>query len=137
MVWNCIRKLSPRDRNPLFEIYTAVIFHSFIMKFLTFVLVFHILMRKIRRILQINKRQLNFKPKQQKSKPINRGWLSCQAHAIGAGGLASIPGPVKSDTVSPTARHRCNVTLELCCPGAKPRRWAPPLVTSFGVIPRV
>ena len=25
-------------------------------------------------------------------------------------------------TVSPAARHRCNVFSELCCPGAKPRR---------------
>ena len=25
----------------------------------------------------------------------------------------------------------------LCCPGAKSRRWAPPLVTRFGVMPRV
>ena len=49
----------------------------------------------------------------------------------------SIPGPVKFDTVSPTARHRCDVFLELCHPGAKPRRWTPPLVTRFGIIPRV
>ena len=39
-------------------------------------------------------------------------------------------------TVSPTARHRCDVFTELCSPGAKPR-WAPPLVTRFGVISRV
>ena len=26
---------------------------------------------------------------------------------------------------------------DLCCPGAKPRRWAPPLITSFCVISRV
>ena len=32
--------------------------------------------------------------------------------------------------------HRCDVSSELCCPDAKPRRWAP-LVTRFGVIPRV
>ena len=25
--------------------------------------------------------------------------------------LSSIPGPVKSDTVSPTARHRCDVSV--------------------------
>ena len=48
----------------------------------------------------------------------------------------SIPGPVKS-AVSPTTRHRCDVSSELCCPGAKPRRWAPQLVTRFGVIRRV
>ena len=49
----------------------------------------------------------------------------------------SIPGSVKSDSVSPTVRHRCNVSSELCCPSAKPQRWAPPLVTRFGVIPVV
>ena len=49
----------------------------------------------------------------------------------------SIPGLVKSDTVSPTARHRCDASSELCYSGAKPRRWIPPLVTCFGVIPRV
>ena len=42
--------------------------------------------------------------------------------------------PVKSDTVSPMVRHRCDVSSELCCPGAKPRRWAPPFVLRFGVI---
>ena len=26
--------------------------------------------------------------------------------------------------MSPTTRHRCDVSSELCCPGAKPRRWA-------------
>ena len=51
--------------------------------------------------------------------------------AIGAGSLGSIPGPVKLDTVSSTARHRCNV------PGVKSRRWIPPLVTRFGVISRL
>ena len=35
----------------------------------------------------------------------------------------SIPGPVKSAQ----CRHRCYVFSELCCPGAKPRRWALPL----------
>ena len=35
----------------------------------------------------------------------------------------SIPGSVKSDVVSPSARHRCDVSSELCCPGVKPRRW--------------
>ena len=54
-------------------------------------------------------------------------------HAIGAGGLGS--GQIY--TVSPTTRHRCDVSSELCCPGAKPRRWAPQLVTRFGVIRRV
>ena len=36
--------------------------------------------------------------------------------------------------VSPTARHCYKVPSELCSPGAKPRRWALPLVTRFGVI---
>ena len=36
-------------------------------------------------------------------------------------------GPVKSDTVLPTARHRCDISSkELCCLGAMTRRWAPP-----------
>ena len=35
------------------------------------------------------------------------------------------------------ARHRCDVFSKLCRPGAKPQRWAPPLVTLFSVIPRV
>ena len=33
--------------------------------------------------------------------------------------------------------QRCDVSLELCLPDAKPRRWAPPLVTRFDVILRV
>ena len=56
---------------------------------------------------------------------------------IGSGGLGSIPGSVKSDTVSPTARHRYDVSSELCCPGAKPHRWTSSLVTCVGVILRV
>ena len=39
--------------------------------------------------------------------------------------------------MSPTTRHRCDVSSELCSPGAKPRRWAPQLVTRFGVLRRV
>ena len=39
--------------------------------------------------------------------------------------------------MSPTARHRCEVSSGLCCSGAKLGRWAPPLVIRFGVIPRV
>ena len=31
----------------------------------------------------------------------------------------------ESDAASPKARHRCDVSSKLCCPGAKPRRWAP------------
>ena len=37
---------------------------------------------------------------------------------------------VKSDL------HLCDVSSELCCPGAKFQRWTPP-PTGFGVIPRV
>ena len=39
------------------------------------------------------------------------GWHRGNDIAPGAGGL--IPGPVKSDTVSPTARHRCDISSEL------------------------
>ena len=46
----------------------------------------------------------------------------------------SIPGKIKSDTVSPQARYRCNVSSNLCSPGAKSRRLASPLVTRFGAI---
>ena len=54
--------------------------------------------------------------------------------AIGGEVWGLIPGPIKSDTVSPTARNRCDVSLELlCCPEARPLRWVPPLVTRFGV----
>ena len=35
------------------------------------------------------------------------------------------------------ARHHCDVSSGLCCPGANPRRWIPKLVTLFDVIPRV
>ena len=34
-------------------------------------------------------------------------------------------------------RRRCDVPSELCCPGAKSRRWISPLVTRFGVISRL
>ena len=57
--------------------------------------------------------------------------------AIGTEVLGMIPGPVKSNTMSPTARRRCDVSSELCCPGAKPQRWAPILISLFGVIPQV
>ena len=49
----------------------------------------------------------------------------------------SIPEPIKLDTVSPTARHRCKVSLKLCCPGVKPRKRPSSLVTRFVAIPRV
>ena len=48
----------------------------------------------------------------------------------------SIPGPVEFGTVSSMTRHRCDVSSELCCPGAKLLVRAPSLVTHFGVIPR-
>ena len=36
-------------------------------------------------------------------------------------------GPVKSDTVLPTTRHRCNISKEAVLPiGAMTRRWASP-----------
>ena len=51
--------------------------------------------------------------------------------------LGLIPRRVKSGTVSPAARHSCDVFSKLCCPSAKPGRWALPLVTGLDVIPRV
>ena len=35
--------------------------------------------------------------------------------ASGAGNYGSISGPVKSDAMSPAARHRCDVSSELYC----------------------
>ena len=60
-----------------------------------------------------------------------------KARAIGAGGLGFESRAGQIGTVSPTARHRCDVSSELCSPGAKLRRWAPQLVTRFGVIRQV
>ena len=54
--------------------------------------------------------------------------LLLSPHAIGTGGLGF---KSRVGQMSPTARHRCDVYLELCSPGAKPRRWAPPLVYTF------
>ena len=59
------------------------------------------------------------------------------AHAIGAGDLRLALRVGQIGTMPPTARHRCDVPSERCSQGAKPRRWAPPLVTRFGEIPRV
>ena len=59
------------------------------------------------------------------------------AHAIGARGLRFKSRASQIGAVSPTACHRGDVSSELCSPGDKLRRWAPPLVKSFGVIPRV
>ena len=55
--------------------------------------------------------------------------------AIGAEGLEFDSRAGQMDTVSPKA-HPCDVSLELYRPGIKSRRWTPPLVTRFGVIPR-
>ena len=41
---------------------------------------------------------------------------------IGAGGLQLVAGPVKLDTGSPVARHRCEFSSEQRCPGTKPRK---------------
>ena len=57
--------------------------------------------------------------------------------ANGAVGLAFDSQACQIGSVSPTTRHRCDVSSELCCPGAKSRRWIPALVTRFGVMPRV
>ena len=54
--------------------------------------------------------------------------------AIDAGCLGSISGPVKPDAISPTACYRCHVSLELCYPAVKPRKWPPPFVTCFCVM---
>ena len=50
---------------------------------------------------------------------------------------SSISGPVNSDTASSIARHRSDVSSELCCPGTKSQRCALSLVTRFDVVPRV
>ena len=59
------------------------------------------------------------------------------AYVIGAGDLGFKFRVDQIGRASPMARYRCDVLLELCSPGAKPRRWAPQLVTRFGVILRV
>ena len=60
--------------------------------------------------------------------------IKLNAHTVGAGGLGfeSQVGQIESQ-----CRHRCDVSSELCSPGAKLRRWVTPLVSRFGVIPRV
>ena len=45
-----------------------------------------------------------------------------------AGGVGSIPGVVKLDTVSPTACHRLGVSTEMCCLG---------VAQSHGDVPRL
>ena len=37
---------------------------------------------------------------------------------------SSIPGPTKSDTLSLTACHCCNISSKLCSTGDKPRKYA-------------
>ena len=59
----------------------------------------------------------------------------CAKHIIGVGDLGFDSRLIKSDIASLTTRHRCDVSLEVSCPGAKSRRCAPLLVTRFGVIP--
>ena len=52
--------------------------------------------------------------------------LSEFLHACSKGiaiGLGSTLGAVKSDAMQQTARCLRDVFSELCCPGAKPRRW--------------
>ena len=51
---------------------------------------------------------------------------------MGFGSRAGKIGPV-----SLTARHHWEVPSKLCCPGAKPWKWDPSLVTCYGIIPRV
>ena len=55
--------------------------------------------------------------------------------ATGAAGFGFDYRTGQSGTVSPTARHRCNVSSELCCAGAQTRRRARALGTRVGVIP--
>ena len=57
--------------------------------------------------------------------------------AFGAGGLGFDSWVGQTGHSVPAVRHRCDVSSELCCSGAKPRRWISSLVTRFGVIPRV
>ena len=49
-------------------------------------------------------------------------------HALDAGNLEFEPRAGQISTVSPMARHRCDVSSGLCSLGAMPRNWAPPLV---------
>ena len=57
--------------------------------------------------------------------------------AIGAGGLGFDSRNDQSGH-NDTTCHRCDISSQLlCCPGAKPQKWAPTIVTCFGPIPRV
>ena len=52
------------------------------------------------------------------------------AVVIGAEGSGFVSRSIKSDTVLPSARHRCDVSSELYCPRAMSRRWAPLLASA-------
>ena len=56
-----------------------------------------------------------------KKRPIGEAVKHIAIEAGREGGLGSIPRPAKSEAVSSMACHRCNISLELCCSGAKPR----------------
>ena len=56
---------------------------------------------------------------------------------IGAGDMGFDSQPGQTGTVSPTVRHRVHVVSELWYQDARPRRWAPPLVTRLGAKPQV
>ena len=77
---------------------------------------------------------LSIIPKLVKDRPLAK---LLSEHALGAGGLGFKSRVGQIGTVSPTARHHCDVPSKLCSPGAKPRILFPPLVTRFGVKPRV
>ena len=62
---------------------------------------------------------------------------SVTAHVIIAVDLGIDTRVGQIGTVSPAARHSCDVPSELCSPGAMPGKWAAPLVTHFGIIMRV
>ena len=55
--------------------------------------------------------------KLQKKRPAG---VAVEGIAIGAGGLGSLPRPVRSVAVTPTSRHRCDVSL---IRAVLPRRW--------------
>ena len=54
-------------------------------------------------------------------------WSSGNAFLSGAGNMRFKSRPVKSDTVLPTARHRCDISSkDAVFHGVMMRRWAPP-----------
>ena len=54
--------------------------------------------------------------------------------ANGTGGLRLDSWP---RLIGHIVANRYGASSKLCCPGAKQQRWAPPLVTRFGVISRL